>query len=179
VPFGFNNFFAQPATPTGTFGAIEVTRPGFGTASANFQVQPDSTLGPLRHGCNLSKTLSRFVELSLGNPGLNIGGPVVGGTDLYPNWLAGALTNALFTQLQVNLDTPVVAVPAVESIISQSCEPFPKANKTEQALAFGEIIAKQKVSPAPPAYPDLFANSDGQWFAGFLVLKVRIGLWRQ
>jgi hypothetical protein len=180
VPFSVSNFYAQPATPTGTFGSIEIKRPGFGTAAANFQVQPDSTLGTLRYGCNLTKTLSRFVEIAPGVPGLNMGGPIVGGVDLFPNWLPGALTTALLAQLGIDVTSPV-AVPAIAGIISQSCEPFPKAKKSDSQLAFEDIIDDVKGFPTPPPYPNLSANSDGggTWKPGFLVLKVRIGLWRQ
>jgi hypothetical protein len=178
VPFGAD-FFAQPSTPTGTFGSIEITRPGFGTAAANFQVQPGSTLGNLRHGCNLSLTPGRFVEVSPGNPGLPIGGPSGNTVDTFANWMPSGLTKQLFTQLQVpmtNGDT-ILAVPGIASVISQSCEPFPAKNKTEGELAFADIIAKQKVNPAPPAYPDRSAG-DTLWTPGILVLKVQIGLWK-
>ncbi len=41
-----------PATPTGTFGTIAITRQNVGTAAATFRVDPGSSLGELRFGCN-------------------------------------------------------------------------------------------------------------------------------
>ena len=62
-----------PATPTGTFGSIAITLRTVGTATATFQVEPDSSLGELRFGCNLLDTNVRFVEFSPGVPGLTFG----------------------------------------------------------------------------------------------------------
>lgn len=177
VPFGAD-FYAQPATATGTFGSIEITAGGR-TAAGNFQVQPGTTLGPLRHGCNLTLTASRFVNFAPN--GLPIGGPPhPNGTDPYTNWLPSYLTAKLFFELGIALtnETDIVKVPGIASVISQSCEPFPKPNKTDEDLAFGDIVTKQKVAPDTGAYPDLSAG-DPQWVPGFLVLKVQIGLWHQ
>ena len=171
-----------PATPTGTFGTIAITQRKVGTATATFQVQPDSSLGNLRFGCNLLDTNSRFLELAPGVPGLPIGGPT-----LFGNWLSSDVTAKLFTQLGVALVDPnnpdlVLRIPAIAGVISQKCVPFPKKDETLDFLMLNEIIEKQHIKPLPPKYPDLTivpppALLAQQWFPGFLVLEVTIGFW--
>lgn len=164
----------SPATPTGTFGTIAITRPGYGTASSAFQVQPDSTLGELKYGCNLSLTNSRFVNLGSG-----VGNPPGGPDGVATNWLSAGLTTQLFSHVGVSLvqSGNVVMIPAVTGVISQQCQPFPKPSKAYDNLLFGDILRHLNVTPS--SYPDLPANSDSfaQWVSGFLVLQVNIGFW--
>lgn len=75
-----------PATSTGTLGAIALTR-GNDTVTGVFQVEPSSSLGELRYGCNLLLTNTRFVEFSGFGPGLLLGGPV---SSSFFNWLPRA-----------------------------------------------------------------------------------------
>lgn len=170
-----------PATPTGAVGTIVLTRTQFGSASAVFRVEPDSSLGELRYGCNLALTSSRFVEFAPGEPGLPLGGP-----SIFSNWLPSEVTMQLFGQIGVTLfDTStatVLAIPAITGVISQQCVPFPKAKDSLQPLLFSDIVQRFKLRPTPPPYPDLSANSSGtdpatQWRSGFLALQVGIGFW--
>ncbi len=169
-----------PATPTGTFGTIAITRHNVGTATATFQVELGSSLGELRFGCNLLDTNLRFVEFSAGVSGLPFGGP-----SPFDNWLSSTVTAKLFAQLGVTLvdsgTATVLRVPAVANVISQKCVPFPKASKTLDNLMLSEIIDTQKIRPLPPTYPDLtisgVTDPAQQWFPGFLVLEVTIGFW--
>ena len=114
-----------PATPTGTFGTISISRKHFDPATAVFRVEKDSTLGELALGCDLSRTNSRFVIAGLSQPaGLPLGSP---GSD---NWLASAVTTKLFSQLGVALQDPsllVLMVPGITGVISQHCAPFPSS----------------------------------------------------
>jgi len=168
-----------PATPTGTFGSIAITLQNVGTAAATFQVEPGSSLGELRFGCNLLDTNLRFVEFSAGVPGLPFGGPFP-----FDNWLSSAVTAKLFAQLGIFLvdGSTVLRIPAIANVISQKCVPFPKANKTLDNLMLSEIIDTQKIKPLPPTYPDRTIrpapiDPAQQWFPGFLVLEVTIGFW--
>jgi hypothetical protein len=171
-----------PATPTGTFGTIAITRKRVGTATATFQVELGSSLGELRFGCNLLDTNSRFVEFAPGIPGLPIGGP-----GSFGNWLSPAVTEKLFAQLGVALvaaNDPnlVLRIPAVAAVISQKCIAFPRKDDTLGVLLFSDILEKQHIKPLPPKYPDLTivpapADPAQQWFPGFLVLEVTIGFW--
>jgi hypothetical protein len=170
-----------PATPTGTFGTIVLSRKQFGSASAVFRVEPDSSLGELRYGCNLALTNSRFVEFAPGEPGLPLGGP-----SIFSNWLPSELTIQLFGQIGVPLfdasTFTVLAIPAITGVTSQQCVPFPKAKDALDPLLFSDIVGRFKPRPNPPGYPDLSANSSGtdpatQWRPGFLALEVRIGFW--
>ena len=171
-----------PATPTGTFGSIAITLKGVGTAAATFQVQPGSSLGELRFGCNLLLTDSRFVVFSL-DP--RIVGQPFGGPSLFANWLSTDVTTKLFGQLGVTLVDPdtftVLRVPAIVEVISQKCVPFPKAHQTLNYLALDELLDHQHIKPLPPTYPDLtipgVTDRTQQWFPGFLVLEVKIGFW--
>ena len=168
--------FGAPATPTGTFGSIAITRRKVGTATATFQVEPFSTLGELRLGCNLRLTNQRFVEQAPGEPGLPLGGTFTG------NWLSADVITKLFTQLNITLVDPqsqtLLLIPAVAGVISQKCVPFPRKDDTLDFLMLNEILEKQHIKPLPPKYPDLTilgATPANQWFPGFLVLEVTIG----
>ena len=169
-----------PATPTGTFGSIAITQQNVSTAAATFRVEPDSTLGELRFGCNLLVTNPRFVELASGVPGLPFGGP-----GPFANWLSTDVTTKLFDQFGVVLFDPttftILRVPAITRVISQQCVPFPKPTKTLEGLMLNGIIDHQHIKPLPPTYPDLtisgVTNPAQQWFPGFLVLEVSIGFW--
>jgi hypothetical protein len=172
-----------PETPTGTFGSIAVTKRRVSTAAATFQVQPSSSLGELRFGCNLLLTNQRFVEFAPGVPGLPLGGP--GGS--FGNWLASDVTSKLFAQLGVDLVDPanpnlVLRIPAITGVLSQRCVKFPKAKDSLDFLIFGGIIDKQS-NPNPPGYPDRtipgVTDPTQQWVSGFLVLEVSIGFWAQ
>jgi hypothetical protein len=168
-----------PATPTGTFGTIAITRKKVGTATATFQVEPFSSLGELRLGCNLQQTNARFVEQAPGVPGLPIGGPPLSPTG---NWLSAEVTAKLFAQLGIALvdqgTSTLLLIPAVASVISQKCVPFPKKDETLDFLMLSEILEDTHIKPLPPKYPDLTipgATPANQWFPGFLVLEVIIG----
>jgi hypothetical protein len=168
-----------PATLTGTFGTIAITRAGTGTAVSAFQVQPGSSLGELRFGCNLNITNPRFVEFSPGVNGLPLGGP---GT--FGNWLATDVTLKLFNQLGVTLvdqTQTIQLIPGVTGVVRQICAPFPKRNHVLSAVPLSEIVDKLPITPLPPTYPDLTipGNPDPtqQWFEGFLVLQVSVGFW--
>lgn len=169
-----------PATPTGPFGTIVITRQNVGTATATFEVQPGSSLGELRFGCNLLLTNSRFVEFAPGVPGFPLGGPGAG----FGNWLSTDVTVKLFSQLGATIadsfGNPLM-IPGVAGVISQKCVAFPKANKTLDFLMLNEILDKQHIKPLPPTYPDLtipgVTDPTQQWSAGFLVLEVNVGFW--
>jgi len=169
-----------PATPTGTFGSIAITRKQGATASAAFQVQPDSSLGELRFGCNLARTNLRFVEFAPGVPGLPLGGPSVFG-----NWLSSPLTEQLFGQLGIPLvdqtSQTVRLVPGIAEVVSQTCVRFPRAKDTTDFLPFSSILGDLRIKPNPPVYPDRtipgVTDPTQQWFPGFLVLQVKIGFW--
>jgi len=169
-----------PATPTGSFGTIAITGQNVGTAAATFRVEPGSTLGELRFGCNLLLTNPRFVELAPGVPGQPFGGPLV-----FANWLPSSVTTKLFSQLGVTLVDPatntVLRIPAITGVISQQCAPFPRANKTLDFLMLDALLEPPQIKPLPPTYPDLtipgMTNPAQQWFPGFLVLEVNIGFW--
>jgi len=172
-----------PATPTGTFGSIVVTRRGVGSAAATFQVQPSSSLGELRFGCNLLLTNPRFVEFAPGVPGLPLGGP--GGS--FGNWLASDVTVQLFAKLGIALVDPsnptlVLRIPGIASVNSQRCESFPKAKDSLDFLMFGGILGKA-TRASIPAYPDRtiagVTDPTQQWSSGFLILDVNIGFWVQ
>jgi hypothetical protein len=168
-----------PSTPTGPFGSIVITRPGIGTAAGTFQVEPGSSLGVLRFGCNLLRTNLRFVEFAPGFPGLAIGGP--GG---FANWLSTDVTTKLFGQLGITLvdasTSTTLRVPGIASVTSQQCASFPKVNKTLDFLMLGGLLGN--IKPLPPVYPDRtiagVTDPTQQWFPGFLILSVEIGLWR-
>ncbi len=177
-----------PSTPTGTFGTITVTRPRQGdtaaaTAAAAFQVQPESSLGGLRFGCNLLLTNSRFVEFAPGVPGVPLGGGAIPG--FFENWLPSDVTTKLLNQL-FSPGTPP-GFPGISSVISQKCVPFPKKRHTLDFMPFNEILEHRHIRPLPPTYPDRtiidpltglpVTDPMSQWFPGFLVLKVNIGLW--
>lgn len=173
----------SPATPSGTFGSIVVTRRNVGSAAATFRVQPGSSLGELRFGCNNLLTNSRFVEFAPGVPGLPIGGPIIFG-----NWLSSDVSSSLFSQLGVALVDPlnpslVLRIPAVASVISQKCVPFPRAKQTLDYLMLSELLEDQHIKSLPPPYPDLtipgVIDPTQQWSPGFLVLEVSIGFWAQ
>jgi hypothetical protein len=136
-----------PLTPTGTFGTITIDRKKFGSASAVFRVEGQSSLGELARGCDLSLTSSRFVNLTNTQVGMPIGGPDAGDG----NWLASDVTTALFNHVGVTLTDPatltVLMVPGITGVISQECAPFPSS------------------------YAGLSTNP------GFLVLHVTIGFW--
>jgi hypothetical protein len=172
-----------PATPTGTFGTIVITRRHQATATAVFRVQPDSSLGELQFGCNQLLTNARFVEFAPGSPGLPLGGP-----SIFSNWMPSDVTIKLFAQLGISLVGPdgitILAIPGVAEVVSQRCVPFPKPRHTLDAVLFEDIIQRFDIKPNPPGYPDLSGNSVGtdpatQWVSGFLVLEVRVGLWVQ
>jgi hypothetical protein len=136
-----SDFLPSPITPTGTFGTITVSRKHYPDATAVFQVQSGGTLGELSHGCDPIYTNARFVDLTPGNPGLQLGSATAS------NWLAPAVTEALFNQIGVppadSLSRPII--PAITGVISQHCAPFP--------------------SSYPSTSP------------GFLILEVNIGFW--
>jgi hypothetical protein len=169
-----------PATPTGTVGSIAITRKRVGTASAAFHVQPGSSLGELRFGCNLLLTNPRFLELAPGTPGLPLGSQ--GGFD---NWLSSDLTKQLFAQLGTNLTDAggftILMVPGIAEIVSQTCVRFPRAKDTTDFLPFADVLDDLRIRPLPPKYPDLtipgVTDPTQQWFPGFLVLVVKIGFW--
>jgi len=164
-----------PATLTGTFGTIAVTRAGVGTAAASFQVEPGSSLGELRYGCNLNLTQSRFVDSGGGNPGLFLGGPFTS------NWLASGLTQKLFSQLGVNLgtDSAPLLIPGVTSVLLQQCTAFPTGNAIVGNVPLSQVANSLKIKPTAPVYPDLTipGNPSPQWLPGFLILQVTIGFW--
>lgn len=164
-----------PATLTGTFGTIAITRAGVGTAAAAFQVEPGSSLGELRYGCNLDLTQVRFVDSGGGNPGLVLGGPYAS------NWLPTGVTQKLFSQLGVGLgtDTVPLLIPGVTAILSQQCTPFPSGNPIAGNVPLSQIVNAMKIKPTTPVYPDLTlpGNPTPQWYPGFLVLQVTIGFW--
>ena len=157
-----------PATPTGAFGTIVITRPHHGTAAAAFRVQPGSTLGELVFGCDLGLTNPRFVEFSPGVNGLTLGDSVFGS-----NWLSSDVTAQLLSRLGIDASSNI---PGIASIISQKCVPFPKKGDTLDFMPFNELLEHRHIRPLPPTYPDLSATSG--WVSGFLVLKVNIGLWQ-
>jgi hypothetical protein len=169
-----------PATPTGSFGSIAITRKKVGTASAAFQVQPGSSLGELRFGCNLLLTNPRFVEFVPGIPGLAFGGP-----GPFGNWLSTEVTKKLFAQLGTNLVDPATfeirMVPGIAQVVSQTCVRFPRPKDATDFLPFAEILDDLRIKPNPPAYPDLtipgVTDPTQQWSPGFLVLVVKIGFW--
>ena len=169
-----------PATPSGTFGTIAITRQNVGTAVATFRVDPGSSLGELRFGCNLLLTNPRFVEFAPGVPGLPFGGP-----GPFANWLSTDVTAKLFSQLQVTLVDPatvtILMVPAIAAVTSAQCVPSPKASKTLDFLMLDQLIDNQHIKPLPPTYPDRtipgVTDPMQQWFPGFLVLEVNIGFW--
>jgi hypothetical protein len=171
-----------PATPSGPFGTMAITRKKVGTASATFRVEPGSSLGELRYGCNQFLTNQRFVELAPGVPGLPFGGP-----SIFANWLPTDVTAQLLSQLGVTLQDPstltILMVPGITGVVKQRCVPFPKKNQTLDYTMLNEIIEKEHVKPLPPTYPDRTISSmppppdEGQWFPGFLVLEVTIGFW--
>jgi hypothetical protein len=172
-----------PATPTGTFGTIVITRRNQATATAVFRVQPDSSLGELQFGCNRVLTNGRFVEFSPGVPGLPLGGP-----SIFSNWLPSDITMKLFAELGIILFDPntftVLAIPGVAEVVSQRCVPFPRPRQTLETVLFEDIIERFDFKPQPPGYPDLSGNSVGtdpatQWVSGFLVLEIKVGLWVQ
>lgn len=197
VPFNFSGganpggLGPAPMTPTGSIASIAITRPPQGTTraasvSTTFQVLGGGTIGDLRHGCDLALTDARFV-----NPSAPVmGGPGTNTADLQPGWVPNYVTRALFDQLGMTLTNgiQVFAVPAITSVISQSCVPFPRRGETLENHAFGDILEHAKIRPNPPAYPsDLTAaipGAAGQWGApdpnwkpGFLLMEVTIGLW--
>ena len=111
-----------PATPTGAFGAISISRKHSNPATAVFRVEVDSSLGELTKGCDLSQTNVRFVNVNVGQPGLPLGSPGSA------NWLAAGVTTTLFSQLGVALQDPslqVLMIPGITGVISQQCAPFP------------------------------------------------------
>lgn len=167
-----------PATLTGTFGTIAITLAGVGTATAAFQVQPGSSLGELRFGCNLLDTNPRFVDFAPSQPGLPLGGP-----SIFGNWLATDLTQKLFTQLGVNLgtDSAPLRIPGVTSVLQQQCSAFPTGNPIVGTVPLSQLVNALKVKPTTPAYPDLTIGGNPpptqQWYPGFLILQVTIGFW--
>jgi len=169
-----------PATQTGTFGTIAIARAGVGMATATFQVQPDSTLGELRFGCNLDLTQARFVAISSdGTPGLPLGGPFTS------NWLATDVTTKLFAQLGVNLVDPasntILLIPGVTAVTQQQCVSFPNGNPVVGTVPLSQLVNALKVKPTTPTYPDRtiagVTDPTLQWSPGFLVLQVTIGFW--
>jgi len=117
-----NGPLSAPSTPTGTFGAISISRKHYNPATAVFRVEVDSSLGELAKGCDLGQTNVRFVNVNVGQPGLPLGSP---GSE---NWLASGLTTTLFSQLGVALQDPslsVLLIPGITGVISQQCAPFP------------------------------------------------------
>jgi hypothetical protein len=117
-----NGPLAAPSTPTGTLGAISISRKHYNPATAVFRVEGDSSLGELSKGCDPSQTNVRFVNVNVGQPGLPLGSP---GSE---NWLASGLTTTLFSQLGVALQDPsfnVLLIPGITGVISQQCAPFP------------------------------------------------------
>jgi hypothetical protein len=181
VPFGSVPGVA-PATPTGSIGTIILSRRSVGTATAAFQVQPFSSLGELRFGCNLAITNPRFLEFSPGQPGLPLGGP-----GPFANWLPVDVTKKLFGALGITLEDPdtftIVAVPGVAEVVSQRCARFPRhRDDALEFLPFSELVDKLRVRPLPPKYPDLtipdVTDPTQQWFPGFLVLELKIGIWK-
>ena len=115
--------FGTPLTPTGTFGAISISRKHHDPATAVFRVEVASTLGELAKGCDPSQTNTRFVIAGDTQPaGLPLGSP---GSE---NWLASGVTTTLFSQLGVALLDPsntVLMIPGITGVISQQCAPFP------------------------------------------------------
>jgi hypothetical protein len=169
-----------PSTPGGTLGTIAISRPRVGTATAAFQVDPGSSLGELRFGCNLELTNARFLEFAPGVPGLPIGGP-----GPFANWLPADVTTKLFGELGIRLEDTsltILAVPGVAQIVSQECVGFPRKNEGLELLPFADILDKLRIRPTPPRYPDRtipnVTDPAQQWFPGFLVLEVKLGLWR-
>ena len=118
-----NGPVSAPSTPTGTFGAISISRKHYNPATAVFRVEGQSSLGDLLLGCDPNLTNQRFVIAGIGQPaGLPLGSP---GSE---NWLASAVTTKLFSQLGVALQDPsllVLMVPGITGVISQHCAPFP------------------------------------------------------
>jgi hypothetical protein len=145
--------FGTPLTPTGTFGAISISRKHYNPATAVFRVAFGSTLGELALGCDLSLTNSRFVNLSPGQPGLPLGSPSFG------NWLPSDVTTTLFSQLGVTLVDPssfqILVIPSITGVISQQCAPFPPSYPSPPPT----------IPPTPPPP------------RGFLILEVTIGFW--
>ena len=166
--------YGAPATPTGTFGTIAITRRHHGTAAAAFRVQPGSSLGELAFGCNPDLTNPRFVEFGPGQPGIPLG------DSFFTNWLPSDVTTKLLDQLgvtQATINPPLGFLFAgIASVISQKCVPFPKKDDTLDFMPFNELLEHRHIRPLPPTYPDLSATSG--WVSGFLVLKVNIGLWQ-
>jgi hypothetical protein len=175
-----------PATSTGGMGAIAITS-GKNTVTGVFQVEPNSSLGELRFGCNLLLTNQRFVEFAPGFPGLPLGGP--GGN--FFNWLPPSVTLKLFGELGMNLTSPTLTIPGVAGVISQQCIPFPKDRKDVALTLFQDMtdafhvkgsLLPHPIKPLQLSYPDRTisgASDDQQWFPGILVLQVNIGLWQQ
>lgn len=177
-----------PATSTGTLGAIALTK-GKDTVTATFRVEPNSSLGELRFGCNLLLTNTRFVEFSGFGPGLLLGGP---GSSSFFNWLPPSLTLKLFSELGMDLVNPTLTLPGITGVISQQCVPFPKGKKdvdlelfkdVTEAFHVGGPLLPHPIKPLDPSYPDRTISGsppdDQQWFPGILVLQVNIGLWEQ
>ena len=179
-----------PATSTGTLGAIAITKANVGTATAVFRVEPDSTLGELRFGCNLLLTNSRFVEAAPGFPGVPLGGP---GSTFF-NWLPPSVTLKLFSELGETLVDGAgnpVRIPAITGVISQQCAAFPRDkrdldlalfNDVTQGLQVQGIVAPLPIQPLAPSYPDRtisgVTDPSQQWFSGILVLQVNVGFWQ-
>ncbi|HLQ23494.1 MAG TPA: hypothetical protein VK132_09820, partial [Gemmatimonadales bacterium] len=166
-----------PATLTGTFGTIAITRAGVGTAASAFQVEPESSLGELLYGCNLNLTQSRFVEFSLNQPGMPLGGPGVSAG----NWLPSSLTQKLFSQLGVDVGTDFAPrlIPGVALVLQQQCSAFPTGNAIVGNVPLSQLVNALKVKPTTAAYPDrtIAGNPNPQWYPGFLILQVTIGFW--
>ena len=177
-----------PATSTGSIGAIAITRNGV-TATAAFRVEPDSSLGELRLGCNLLISNLRFVEFAPSVPGLPLGGP---GSPFF-NWLPPSITLKLFSELGVSLGDPsnVLAIPGITGVTSQQCVPFPKANVDLDLTLFKAVVGDYQLPTSiagplkgfAPSYPDRTipgpVPADEQWQPGILVLHVSIGLWQR
>jgi hypothetical protein len=169
-----------PSTPSGTFGTIALTRGTVATATAAFQVDPGSSLGELRFGCNLTRTNSRFLEFAPGTPGLPLGGP-----GPFANWLPVDVTRKVFGELGITLEDTgsftILAIPGVAEIVSQTCVKFPRKEETLEFLPFAVIVDGLHIRPLPPRYPDRtipgVTDPAQQWFPGFVVLEVKIGLW--
>ncbi len=167
-----------PATLTGTFGTIAIKRNGGGVGVASFQVQPGSSLGELRFGCNLLDTNPRFVEFAPGEPGLPIGSPSFG------NWLATDVTLKLFGQMGVTLvdqTNTIVLIPGITGVISQQCVAFPKGNPVPGTVPLSQVVNSLQIKPSLSGYPDLtipgVTDQTQQWYPGFIVLEVGIGFW--
>jgi hypothetical protein len=119
-----NGPLSAPSTPTGTFGAISISRKHYNPATAVFRVEGQSSLGDLLLGCDPLLTNSRFVIAGDGRAGLPLGSP------LSENWLASAVTTKLFSQLGVALvdqSNTVLMIPGITGVISQQCAPFPSS----------------------------------------------------